>query len=444
MKQTLLTIAAALVMCMPSFAQEPAKVNPDAIQKKIEKSNEEIANEKKAAKASTWMKRAELMIDAETAYTAQIFESAPINLLLMKIGNPLTQEMVTIGQEQFIKLGYGAYDVYVDSTGQVVRGWDVTKPIYPEAIDKAVEAYLKSFALNPKLEKKVHLGFADINNILRKNANSKFFLQDYKAATDYYQKAYEVSIIPESGLAVDSISIYNAGYLAHFSGEYERSINNLKIAEQLGYYAEGTLYNVLYNSYRGAYLDNKEKMTEAKAFLESALVRFPGNPDIISCMTDLYLVLGESPEPMIELLKNAIAADSQNPQLKIGLGAVYAELKMYDEAVAMFDEAIAVDPGNINLYLNKAYTYTRKGDALGQEANDMSWNDENRVNVRNASMEAYAASIEPFEKAHELNPEDVNTVEFLKSICFQVRNEKPEYMDKYNHYNELFKQMKNE
>lgn len=442
MKKTFLAIVAALTMCLPSFAQEPAKVNPETILKKIEKSDADIANEKKAAKASTWMKRAELMMEAETAYTAQIFDQAPVNLVLMKIGNPQTQEMVTIGQEQFIKLGYGAYDVYTVANGQMVVGWDVTAPIYPEAIDKAVEAYLKALELNAKLANKVTLGFTDINNTLRKNANSKFFLQDYKAAADYYQKAYEVSVIPQAGIPVDDMCIFNAGYLAHFAGEYERSIENLKIAESLGYYADGSLYNVLYNSYRGAYLENKEKMAEAKTFLEAALLKFPGNSDLISCMTDLYLVLGESPEPMIDLLKNAIAADTENPQLKIGLGAVYAELKMYDEAIAMFDEALVKDPNNINLHLNKAYTFTRKGDDLGQEANQMSWNDENLASVRAAAMEAYAASIEPFEKAHELNPADVNTVEFLKSICFQVRNEKPEYMEKYNKYNDLFKQMK--
>ena len=442
MKQTFLTIVAALVLCVPMFAQEPVVVKPEAILKKIASSDAEIADEKKAAKASTWMKRGDLMVQAETAYTNQIFEQAPINLLMMKIGNPATQEMVKIGHENYLKLGYGAYDVYVDAAGQLVMGWDVTEPIYVEAIDKAIEAYLKSVELNPKLEKKVNGSFANISNILRKNANGKFFMQDYAAAAKYYQKAYEVSVLPEAGLPVDSASIFNAGYLAHFAGDYEKSIENLKIAEGLGYYAEGSLYNVLYNSYRGAYLEDKEKMAEAKGFLESALLKFPSNSDLISCMTDLYLVLGESPEPMIDLLKNAIAADSQNPQLMIGLGAVYAELKMFDEAIAMFDEALAVDPGNINLYLNKAYTYTRKGDALGKEANDMSWNDENRVGVLASAMAAYAASIEPFEKAHELNPNDLNTVEFLKSICFQVRNEKPEYMEKYEKYNALFKSMR--
>jgi tetratricopeptide (TPR) repeat protein len=72
----------------------------------------------------------------------------------------------------------------------------------------------------------------------------------------------------------------------------------------------------------------------------------------------------------------------------------------------------------------------------------MAWNDENRAGVLASAMAAYAAAIEPFEKAHELNPNDMNTVEFLKSICFQLRNEKPEYMEKYEKYNALFKQMR--
>lgn len=442
MKQTILTIAAALLLCLPSFAQEPVKVNPEAIQKKIAKSDEEVANEKKATKASTWMKRGDVMLEAENAYTNQLFETAPVNIVLMKIGQPETQEMARIGGKDYIKLAYGAFDVYVDPANQTVAGWDVTAPIYPEAIDKAVEAYLKSLELNPKLAKKVNEGFFNINNTLRKNANSKFFLQDYKAATNYYQKAYEVSVIPEGGLVADTTSLFNAGYLAYFAGEYDRSIENLRTVEGMGYYADGMIYNIMYNSYRGAYIENKEKMAEAKVFLEDALLKFPGNSDIISCLTDVFLVLGESPEPLIEKLKVAIDANPTNAQLKIGLGAVYSELKRYDESIAMFDEAIAIEPENVNLYLNKAYVYTYKGDAFAKELNEMSWNDENRAGVRAQQMQAYIDSIVPFEKAHQLMPQDVNTVEFLKSVCFQVRNEGEEYMKKYEHYNELFKQMK--
>jgi cytochrome c-type biogenesis protein CcmH/NrfG len=69
-------------------------------------------------------------------------------------------------------------------------------------------------------------------------------------------------------------------------------------------------------------------------------------------MTDVYLALGESTEPMVDLLKNALAADPTNIQLMVGLGAVYSELKQYDDAIVMFDGAIVGDPTNINLYLN--------------------------------------------------------------------------------------------
>lgn len=441
MKKTFLTILTAVLVSVAGFAQQVA-VNPAAYQKKIEKSNAEIANEKKAAKASTWLKRGDLMVEVENAYTAQIFEQAPLNLVMMKIGNPATQEMVTIGRNNYIKLGYGALDVYADETGQVVVGWNVTEPIYEGAIDEAIVAYKKALELNPKLAKKVAEGFANIQNAVRKNANSKFFLQDYKAASDYFEKSYTVSLIPEAALPVDDANIYNAGYLAFFAGDYDRCIECLRVAEGLGYYAEGSLYNVLYNAYVSAYRSDKAKMTEAKEFLQKALLQFPTNSEIVSCMTDVYLVLEESPEPMIDILKGAIEADPQNPQLKIGLGAVYAELQKFDEAIVMFDEAIALEPNNINLYLNKAYTYTRQGDAFGKIANEMSWNDENRGSVLAQQLEAYAASIEPFEQAHQLNPNDINTVEFLKSICFQVRNVKPEYMQKYEHYNALFKEMR--
>lgn len=441
MKKTFLTILSAVLVCFGGYAQQ-VTVNPANYQKKIEKSDAEIANAKKAAKASTWMKRGDMMIEVENAYTSQLFAQAPLNLVMMKIGNPQTQEAVTIGRDTYLKLGYGAFDVYTDVNGQMVMGWNVTEPIYVDAIDKAIEAYKKCYELNPKLGKKVALGFVNVKNAILKNANSKYFLQDYKAALDYYEQAYQVSIIPEAAMEEDLNNLYNAGYLAYYAGEYERSIELLKLAESKGYYAEGSIYNVLYNSYKAAYTDNKEKMAEAKVFLQNALVNFPTNSDIVSCMTDVYLALGESPEPMIELLKGAIEADPQNPQLKLGLGAVYYNLQKYDEAVAMFDEAIALDPTNVNLYLNKAYTYTRKGDALNKEANDMSWNDENRQGVIANAMEAYASAIEPFEKAFELNPQNVDIVEYLKSICFQVRNMKPEYMEKYEHYNNLFKQMK--
>ena len=37
--------------------------------------------------------------------------------------------------------------------------------------------------------------------------------------------------------------------------------------------------------------------------------------------------------------------------------------------------------------------------------------------------EVYLAAVPWFEKAHEIKPEDVDTLEFLKSLCFRLRDE---------------------
>ena len=55
MKKTILTALAALLVAVPAVKAQ--KVNKEALLAKIEKSDADIANEKKAAKAATWLAR---------------------------------------------------------------------------------------------------------------------------------------------------------------------------------------------------------------------------------------------------------------------------------------------------------------------------------------------------------------------------------------------------
>ena len=142
MKKTFLTIAAALVMCLPTFAQQQQKVDPAALQKKIEKSDLDIANEKKAAKASTWVKRAEAMMAAENAYTSQIYDNMEANMVQLMLGKPKGVDEAIIDNTPYFKMNYGAFNLYI-SGDQKVKGWEVVKPVYEGAIDKAIEAQLK-------------------------------------------------------------------------------------------------------------------------------------------------------------------------------------------------------------------------------------------------------------------------------------------------------------
>ena len=55
MKKTIWTVLAALLVAVP--AVQAQKVNKEALLAKIEKSDADIANEKKATKAATWINR---------------------------------------------------------------------------------------------------------------------------------------------------------------------------------------------------------------------------------------------------------------------------------------------------------------------------------------------------------------------------------------------------
>ncbi len=54
--------------------------------------------------------------------------------------------------------------------------------------------------------------------------------------------------------------------------------------------------------------------------------------------------------------------------------------------------------------------------------------------------DVYAKALPSFERAHELDPKDSSTVNYLKSLYFRLRDYDG-FMDKYTHYNELLKTM---
>lgn len=438
MKKTFLTIAAALVMCLPTFAQQQ-KVDVAALQKKIEKSDATIANEKKAVKASNWVKRGETFMDAENAYTSQIYENMEANMVQLMLGKPQGMEDATIDNTPYLKMLYGAFNLYIGAD-QKVKGWEIITPVYEGAIDKAIEAYAKAYELDAKMLKKTKQGLQNVSNTLGKNASNSYFLRDFASAANYFEKAYEVSLMPAAETVVDTLSIFNAGFTAYFAKEYERSVKNLLLAEEYGYYQDGDLYNVLYNSYRSLCGEDKTKLAEAKEFLMRGLKLFPGNSNVITCLTDLYLALGENPDAIVPLVQEAIAKEPNNAMLWYGLGAVYKELKKYDEAMDAFNKVIEFNPENALAYYYIGNLYVLKGDELNEQLNN-NWGSETYQEDKKKVEALYAQSIAPFEKAHELMPSEIAFVEYLKVVTFRLRNESPEIQAKFDKYNELFKQM---
>ena len=80
MKRFILMAAAAALLAIP--AAEAQKVNKEATLSKLEKSDADIANPKKNAKAATWINRGRVYYDAAAEPTA--------NLLVNLMGRPFS------------------------------------------------------------------------------------------------------------------------------------------------------------------------------------------------------------------------------------------------------------------------------------------------------------------------------------------------------------------
>mgnify|MGYP000014827260 FL=1 len=82
-----------------------------------------------------------------------------------------------------------------------------------------------------------------------------------------------------------------------------------------------------------------------------------------------------------------------------------------------------------------------KADALNQEANEKEYTNEGEYEAdQKEILSIYSQAVPYLEVAHEIMPQNPDPVQLLKTLCYRLRDE-PGMMEKYEKYNELYKQM---
>ena len=160
MKRFILMAAAAALLAIP--AAEAQKVNKEATLSKLEKSDADIANPKKNAKAATWINRGRVYYDAAAEPTANLFAPMETTLLKLSVGDPTSTEEVTLNGSKAIAWNYPYFIAY-ERDGKIVA-WKQLQEIKEGALDTAIEAYNKAYELDPKQASKIKNGLEQISN----------------------------------------------------------------------------------------------------------------------------------------------------------------------------------------------------------------------------------------------------------------------------------------
>ena len=445
MKKVFLTVLAVALVAVT--AVQAQKVNKSALVSKIEKSDADIADAKKGAKAATWINRGKAFYEAAIEPTKNLFVNMDAAMLKLAVGEPASTESVTLVNVPYEAWVYPWFTAYIKD-GKIAT-WSQTQWVIEDAPAKAIEAYNKAYEMDPKTADKVKEGLKQISDFCSQVGNTGIDTGNYADAADAYALAFEAQSSPAHGNPEPAL-LYYAGYLRTVDGaanpaSYVIGADYLNKALDLGYNdEEGNIYYYLFHCYYGQKDADKANVLKAKDALVAGIKKFPKNERILDGLMQLYTAeqgVGD-PADLIALIDKAIEDNPSNVDLWFGRGRIFYALKDYDQSIESFKKVVELKPDLFegNYYLGVFYTI--KGDALNKEMNEKQYSSQA---VYDADLkvvnDVYKDAVPWFEKAHQIKPDDVDTLEFLKSICFRLRDEAG-IMEKYNTYNALYKQVK--
>ncbi len=450
MKKLVLMAMAAMLFAMP--AANAQKVNADAARSKMAKSDAEIADAKKNGKAATWINRGKIYFDAFVEPTKNLFPEAPEMALRMTMGNPLSTAADQLNGEPVNVWNYEWVKVYL--IGDKAVAWEQTKSIGDNLYQTSIDAYKKAYELDPKQEAKAAAGLQAVTDALLMAGEINMNIGKYAEAAALYADAYAAqSILPSQN--ADPRYLYIAGYLMTITAslsEGDAAVAAFAEGEKYcsdaiaaGYSDdEGNIYYYLFHCYYGQKEKGRDEyFAKAKNALLEGIKLYPKNEKILDGLMQFYTAeegVGD-PAELVDMIDATLASDPDSYDLWFGRGRVFNKLKNYDECIASFEKCAELRPDTFDPYFYTGYFFIEKGNAMLDELNQNTNMSSQAYNEAvNEINRVYAGAIPWLEKAYEIKPDDEGTVEYLKKICFLLRDEEG-IMAKYEKYNAAFKAM---
>ena len=429
--------ALALVLAV-QFADAQTKSPADA-KKAVEAAEAAAQNPKKATKVATWMKVAETYLGAYEAPAGSVMTGASKQELQFMMGNekPTSTEEVVVNGQPYIKEIYANKDLYFNANGQLAI-IQVTKPVYENALEKALEAYKKAYEVDVKKskEKDIKAGMESIANKYLNDAFNSYQFGNYAEASDFFALSAETMATTPVN-KVDTTALYNAGFTSWMVQDYNKAKSFFeKCLENNYYYEGGEVFAKLADVYTK--LGEKEK---GRDILEQGFNKFPKSQSILIGLINYYMESGQDTDRLFALINEAKKNEPDNASLYYVEGNIYKELGQNDNAIASYYKCAEINPnyefGYIGagiLYYNLALEY--------QEKATNEFDNKKYEELVEQFNQALKNALEPFEKAYTISKDNslkVNVAEYLKNIYYRFSSDSDEYMAGYKKYDEVVK-----
>ena len=196
MKKLFISLIVASVALMGVSAQEGSAVvllNYNTVKKKVEKSNTDIEDPKKGAKAATWMKRGEVYQDVFMVGLEQLQEGMPATTMTLFYNEPnsIDTETKDGASYEYYKYDHMTY-TYVNGA---LQEWERVDPIHEDPLKVAMEAYFKAIELDEKgkVQSKAKENLTELKAQLKRQGVNAYYKSDYDNALGSFENVLTVN-----------------------------------------------------------------------------------------------------------------------------------------------------------------------------------------------------------------------------------------------------------
>ena len=306
---------------------------------------------------------------------------------------------------QSAKAWYYRGEVHLGLYGDTAFG-----PRFPEALDIALESYRRCIELDTKADHKEDAAkkVANIQGSFYNEGVEAYVNRNYSAAMRRFDQLLQIS--PN-----DTSVLFNAALTAGKLNDGAKAMQYWKALLENQYNKPGVFVEL-------ARLSKSSGDTAmALAYLEQGRKAHPNDIGLVIDELNIYLIQGKQ-ELAIDKLNSAIALDPNNANLYFARGTAYDNLKQALKAESDYRQAIAIDSMYFDPTYNLGALYFNAAAEMANEANKIPFSKQKEFLAADAKAKAAFEQARPYlEKAHQLQPEDTNTMVSLQQLYAQLK-----------------------
>ena len=436
---TLVIIATAVISMSAQDGTAVVLLNPATVKKKVEKSNEDVQDSKKGAKASTWLKRGELYQDVFNIGLEQTSEGMDTKMLTLFYKEPKSIETENM-EDGSLKETY-IYDFmkYVFVNG-ALESWERINPIHEEPLRVAVDAYIKARELDAKgsIDEKIKEHLIEVKAFLKREGVNNYYSEDFEGALGAFEDVLEINDMDLFAGEMDTVMVQYSGII---SREIAGKTDNIELYKKsIGYYkqlAEADFGGP--NTYLQIKLDyiSMGDTVSALEILKEAYAKYPDTVNIIANLADIYINLKQIDEG-IAFMEEVVTKSPNIPEAYYWQGRMLInkeEVEYVDKAIESYNKAGELDPSIYYVWYDLGYIYYLQGADFYERSSEEK-DEAVRAKLIELGKEKYMTAIPILEKAYKQN--EVNTdVKFETLDLLQRVYYKEQMTEEYERVKEL-------